>query len=156
MSNLDNCKSVSVTHRITGEVRTYFVNSDGTEVYAAHATTGEMKQLKISTTSEGYKLINFNSTDKTTGKKRVMSITINVLVWSVWCNQGVYLGSNGFDVDHIDDDNQNNNFTNLQRITKTANLKKRAARRARIKAIEAELVVLPDGDITFEPMKEAA
>ncbi len=118
MINLNNCKSVDVTHRHTGEIRTFYVNNDGTEVYAAHKTTGEMRQLGQSETQFGYKKVNFNSASK------MHTLYVSQLVWAAWVNDGVYLLANGFDIDHIDDNNQNNSFTNLQRIPKKANLKK--------------------------------
>ncbi len=129
MNNFNNCKPVSVTHRHTGEIRTYHVNSDGTQVFAAHGRSGKMKQLKISSQQEGYKLVGFNST--LNGGSKVQSLYISQLVWAAWVNDGVWMEANGFDIDHIDDNNLNNNFTNLQRITKRANLKKKTGRKQR-------------------------
>ncbi len=154
MNKLNNCKSVSIAHRSTGEIRTYHINSDGTQVFTEKAD-GTIYQNKISSTQHGYKLVNFN-TKREDGKNANHALYISQLVWAAWVNAGVYLLPNGFDIDHIDDNNQNNNFTNLQRITKQANLKKKTRRKARAKAIQAELVVLPCGDITFEPMEDAA
>ena len=118
MINLNNCKSVDVTHRHTGEIRTFYVNNDGTEIYAAHKSTGEMRLLGQSETQFGYKKVNFNS------DKKMHTLYVSMLVWATWVNDGEFLMSNGFDIDHIDDNNQNNSFTNLQRIPKKENLKK--------------------------------
>ncbi len=106
-----------------------------------------------SLSSKGYPLTNIKLCN---GKQK--SVNLNRLILSRMLGCDVCDIPTNIEADHIYEDLglANCRRENIQPLTSVQNKKKKASRKARAKAIQAELVVLPDGNITFDPMKEVA
>ncbi len=135
-SDLLDTRAVVVTHRYTGDTRIFYVKPDGSAVFSVHSSLGKLMKHKISTCSSGYPFINWAI--NVDGKSKNECMTIHRLIWCIFYNDGVYLnGSDGWEIDHIDEDITNNDPSNLQRITMGANQRKANAKRFHGKLSEA-------------------
>ena len=156
-------RSVTVHHRLTNDIRTFQVTADGCTVISEAYTRLDGKVVpqrvqKITTTfgSRGDSGFNWNihTAEKANNNH---NLYIHRLVWAAWNNDGV-MPPNGREmhIDHVDGNHKNNHFSNLELVTAEENSRRYHDKKELEAAIAAELIVLPCGDITFEPMKEAA
>ena len=159
-------RSITVSHKISGETRTFYVPKDGSHIIAAarktpsglHRKTKVQKLHKAGGRKGEYLAFNFNSE----GRNDLQYV--HQLVWAAWVNDGVMPPKgDGMDVDHIDGDRLNNAASNFQYITREENIAKgkAAAKAYRVECyITSDLVAGEEEDIlspamTFDTLEAA-
>ena len=105
--------------------KTYMIHKDKKYHSSASVINGKdygvdrFVKMKPTTRNNGYQVFNFWDKSITEGKK-FKNISVHQMVAEC------YLGPcpNGYEVDHIDANKQNNNIRNLQYLTKEDNIRK--------------------------------
>ena len=134
--NKSEFRSITITHALTGELRTFYVKFDGTQVISAARQTGcgfqkaFVHKLGVKGGNHGAKVYasNQRACFDFASKKRNMPLYTNRLVWAAWCNNGVMPpAGHEFHVDHVDGNHRNEHFSNLELVTNTENQRRKNA-----------------------------
>lgn len=122
--NKDHYRPINITHRTTGDVRTFLVKCDGSEIIScAHRiASGKFNRTRVQKFAQmgtGLQYQSFNWNIRTEEKdNNNHNLYVHRLVWAAWCNDGVMPpNGNAFHVDHINQDHTNNHYSNLQLLT---------------------------------------
>ncbi len=126
-SDLLDTRAVVVTHRYSGETRVFYMKSDGSAVFSVDGH-GKLRNHKLAKNQRGDVFLGW--TMVVADRRRTENLYIHRLMWCAFHNDGVYLnGSDGMEIDHVDNDPTNNHPSNLQRISAADNQRKANAKR---------------------------
>ena len=127
-------RSITVSHKATGEERTFYVPKDGSHIIAAARKTPsglhrKAKVQKISPVKNSrgyfYKAFGFQSHPDENGKQQNHTQYVHRLVWAAWNNDGIMPPNGGeMQVDHVDGDTYNNHPSNLELVTRGENVRR--------------------------------